>query len=184
MAGAKGALRHNFFVFRWRSSPATPKKPISARTVLLPSLALRGAQGRDDGPDGHTQDPENRLAGPEARALVKSARGRRRFSITFLLTTAERWFSSALEGGRGRAEAEEAAADWAASGGGGTPSIYTIQDNGKRMTRIATGTPRPTTGDDEDRPPRQCGCHAGRLPWWYLQPAAHKRRPHAFLPGR
>jgi tricorn protease len=37
-------------------------------------------------------------------------------------------------------------------GGGGTPSIYTIQDNGKRMTRIATGTPRPTAGDDEDRP--------------------------------
>ena len=37
-------------------------------------------------------------------------------------------------------------------GGGGTPSIYTIQDNGKRMTRIAAGTPRATTGDDEDRP--------------------------------
>jgi len=37
-------------------------------------------------------------------------------------------------------------------GGGGTPSIYTIQDNGKRMTRIATGTPRPTTGDEDDRP--------------------------------
>jgi tricorn protease len=37
-------------------------------------------------------------------------------------------------------------------GGGGTPSIYSIQDNGKRMTRIATGTPRPTTGEDEERP--------------------------------
>jgi tricorn protease len=37
-------------------------------------------------------------------------------------------------------------------GGGGALSIYTIQDNGKRMTRIATGTPRPTVGDDEDRP--------------------------------
>jgi tricorn protease len=37
-------------------------------------------------------------------------------------------------------------------GGGGTPSIYTIQDNGKRMTRIATGTPRPTVGDDDERP--------------------------------
>jgi len=36
--------------------------------------------------------------------------------------------------------------------GGGPPSIYTIQDNGKRMTRIATGTPRPTTDDGEDRP--------------------------------
>jgi tricorn protease len=39
-----------------------------------------------------------------------------------------------------------------AGGGGGAPSIYTIQDNGRRMTRIAAGTPRPTTGDDEDRP--------------------------------
>ena len=29
--------------------------------------------------------------------------------------------------------------------GGGPPSIYTVQDNGKRMTRIATGTPRPAT---------------------------------------
>ena len=37
-------------------------------------------------------------------------------------------------------------------GGGGTPSIYTIQDNGKRLTRIATGTPRPATSDNEDRP--------------------------------
>ena len=37
-------------------------------------------------------------------------------------------------------------------GAGGTPSIYTIQDNGKRMTRIATGTPRPTAGEDEERP--------------------------------
>jgi len=38
-------------------------------------------------------------------------------------------------------------------GGGGTPSIYTIQDNGKRMTRIAAGTPRPVVGnEDEDRP--------------------------------
>ncbi len=38
-------------------------------------------------------------------------------------------------------------------GGGGTPSIFIIQDNGKRMTRIASGTPRPTTtGDDDDRP--------------------------------
>ena len=65
-------------------------------------------------------------------------------------------------------------------GGGGTPSIYTIQDNGKRMTRIATGTPRPTVGDDEDRPAR----HAGRLPRRHLQPAAHQGRPHALLPGR
>ncbi|MGO9469221.1 MAG: S41 family peptidase [Isosphaeraceae bacterium] len=39
-------------------------------------------------------------------------------------------------------------------GGGGTPSIYTIQDNGKRMTRIATGAPRPTAGDDDDDRPR------------------------------
>jgi tricorn protease len=37
-------------------------------------------------------------------------------------------------------------------GGGGAPSIYTIQDNGKRMTRIATGTPRPTTDEGDDRP--------------------------------
>ena len=48
------------------------------------------------------------------------------------------------------------------------------------MTRIATGTPRPTAGDDEDRPSR----HAGRLPRRHFQPAAHQRRPHALLPGR
>ncbi len=36
--------------------------------------------------------------------------------------------------------------------GGAAPSIYTIQDNGKRMTRIAAGTPRPTVSDDDDRP--------------------------------
>jgi tricorn protease len=41
---------------------------------------------------------------------------------------------------------------FAGRGGGGTPSIYTIQDNGKRMTRIASGTPRPPAGEDEDRP--------------------------------
>ena len=43
MAGAKGAHRHSFFVFLWRSLPATPMKPISAPTVLLPSLAQKGA---------------------------------------------------------------------------------------------------------------------------------------------
>jgi tricorn protease len=37
-------------------------------------------------------------------------------------------------------------------GGGGTPSIYSIQDNGKRMTRIASGTPRPTADDEDSRP--------------------------------
>ncbi len=36
-------------------------------------------------------------------------------------------------------------------GGGGTPSIYTIQDNGKRMTRIASGTPRAAANPEEDR---------------------------------
>ncbi len=40
----------------------------------------------------------------------------------------------------------------AGGGGGGTPSIYSIQDNGKRMTRIASGTPRPTVGDEDNRP--------------------------------
>jgi tricorn protease len=37
-------------------------------------------------------------------------------------------------------------------GGGGTPSIYSIQDNGKRMTRIAAGTPRPAGEENDDRP--------------------------------
>ncbi len=37
-------------------------------------------------------------------------------------------------------------------GGGGTSSIYTIQDTGRRMTRIAAGTPRPAAQDDGDRP--------------------------------
>jgi tricorn protease len=41
--------------------------------------------------------------------------------------------------------------------GGGTPSIYTIQDNGKRQTRIATGNPRPTPGEGDDDRPRGFG---------------------------
>ena len=40
------------------------------------------------------------------------------------------------------------------AGGGATPSIYTIQDNGKRMSRIASGTPRPTVADGDSPPPR------------------------------
>ena len=39
-------------------------------------------------------------------------------------------------------------------GGGATPSIFTIQDNGRRMTRIATGTPRPAVADGDTPPPR------------------------------
>ena len=39
-------------------------------------------------------------------------------------------------------------------GGGGTPSIYTIQDNGKRQTRVASGTPRPTITEGDTPPPR------------------------------
>jgi tricorn protease len=49
-------------------------------------------------------------------------------------------------------------------GGGAAPSIYSIQDNGKRMTRIATGTPR-------------------RLPGRHDPPAAHPGRPDPLLPG-
>ena len=37
-------------------------------------------------------------------------------------------------------------------GGGGAPSIYSIQDNGKRMTRIASGTPRPAAAEEDNRP--------------------------------
>ncbi len=40
----------------------------------------------------------------------------------------------------------------AGGGGGGTPSIYSIQDNGKRMTRIAAGVPRATAGEEDSRP--------------------------------
>ncbi len=39
-----------------------------------------------------------------------------------------------------------------AGGGGGTASIYSIQDNGKRMTRIAAATPRATADAGDDRP--------------------------------
>jgi tricorn protease len=42
--------------------------------------------------------------------------------------------------------------NFAGRGGGAAPSIYTIQDNGKRMTRIASGTPRPAPAEDDDRP--------------------------------
>ena len=42
----------------------------------------------------------------------------------------------------------------AGGGGGGTPSIYTIQDNGKRQTRVASGNPRPTVADGDTPPPR------------------------------
>ncbi len=43
-------------------------------------------------------------------------------------------------GGGGRGEA------------GGTAAIYSIQDNGKRMTRIAAATPRPAADPGDDRP--------------------------------
>jgi tricorn protease len=39
-------------------------------------------------------------------------------------------------------------------GGGGMPSIYSIQDNGKRQTRIATGTPRAAGTDEAEPGPR------------------------------
>jgi tricorn protease len=37
-------------------------------------------------------------------------------------------------------------------GAGGTASIYTIQDNGKRQTRVATANPRPAAEEGDDRP--------------------------------
>ena len=40
----------------------------------------------------------------------------------------------------------------AGGGGGGAPSIYSIQDDGKRMSRITSGTPAVATEDDADRP--------------------------------
>ena len=41
----------------------------------------------------------------------------------------------------------------AGGGGGGTPSIYTIQDDGKRMTRLTAGTAAPAEAE-ADGPPR------------------------------
>src|SRR5262249_56524130 len=38
-------------------------------------------------------------------------------------------------------------------GRGGAPAIYTIQDDGRRMTRIASGSAAPA-GDTPDGPPR------------------------------
>ena len=58
------------------------------------------------------------------------------------------------EGGRRRRRPAGSAA-----GGGGDASIYTIQDDGKRMTRIATGTPRPATPARTKTAPR----HARRF---------------------
>ena len=52
--------------------------------------------------------------------------------------------------------ASEGGAGGAGGGGGrgfgGTASIYSIQDNGKRMTRIATATPRPAADGGDERP--------------------------------
>ncbi len=56
----------------------------------------------------------------------------------------------ATEGGAGGAGGPGARGG--AGGGGGTSSIYSIQDNGKRMTRIASATPRPATEAGDERP--------------------------------
>jgi tricorn protease len=51
--------------------------------------------------------------------------------------------------------ATEGAAGGPGGGGrgvGGTASIYSIQDTGKRMTRIATANPRPAAEAEDDRP--------------------------------
>ena len=55
----------------------------------------------------------------------------------------------ASEGGAGATGPPGAAGG---RGGGGTASIYSIQDNGKRMTRIAAATPRAASDADDDRP--------------------------------
>ena len=62
-------------------------------------------------------------------------------------------------------------------GGGGPSSIYSIQDDGKRMSRLASGTP--SANDSEDDTP----------PWSRLrrrlnpQPQPHPRRPNPLFSG-
>jgi tricorn protease len=121
----------------------------------------------DQRPDGSSSEsgPETRRAGMMARAvtpktpkidwagLKRRTRQVTRTSSVFnyipgndgktLIFVGSEGGAAAGGGGRG---------GLGGRGAGGTPSIYTIQDNGKRMTRIATGTPRPTVGEDEDRP--------------------------------
>ncbi len=90
-----------------------------------------------------------RSTGPGSNGGRGKSHAVARSSPTSPLATAARSSSPAPKAAR-RVSVAPAAGG---AGGGGTPSIYSIQDNGKRMTRIATGTPRPT-GDDEDNRPR------------------------------
>ena len=103
-----------------------------------------GPDGRRRGmtaADGHAQDAQDRLGRPQAanatghpRRLGLQLHPCQRRPDVDLRRLRRRRDGGGGPGGGGR-------------GGGGTPSIYTIQDNGKRMTRIATGTPRPAVAD-------------------------------------
>src|SRR5206468_1382137 len=49
------------------------------------------------------------------------------------------------------------------AGRGGAPAIYSIQDDGKRMTRIASGAPSPAADPEDDTPRRGRGFFGGGI---------------------
>ncbi len=153
-----------------------PGRARAAAGRRRPTAAGPGGAATDDGRGPVTpKTPKIDWAGLEAAHPAGHA-GAARSSTTSPRNDGRTLDLRRLRGRRGRPGGP---GGFGGRGGGGTPSIYTIQDNGKRMTRIATGTPRPTAGDGRRPAPR----HARRLPRRHLQPAAHQGRPHPLLPG-
>ena len=84
---------------------------------------------------------------PDGLGLQLHARARDGRTVLFVATEAP---AGGGGGGGGR-------------GAGGTATIYSIQDNGKRMTRLAAATPRPAAEEGDDRPRGQRGGFRGGI---------------------
>ncbi len=161
------------FVIPLEKLDKDPLEPVPADESRPTAAAGRGGggpRGRRGGRDAR-EGRQDRLGRPEAADPPGDARERSRPSTTSRPTTARRSSSSA----------PKAAADGSAAAVAAAPTLYSIQDDGKRLTPDHLGHRDSRRNRRRRRPARPSTAASAAAD---LRPGPHEGRPDALLPGR
>jgi tricorn protease len=148
---------------RMEGDPGGPERP-SSQLFCIPLEKLtkdpeETAAADSSGSDGasETRRPPSRTVAAKTPTIDWSGLKRRTRQVTrtgsvFNYTPANDGKTLIFVASEGGAGGGGGGRGGFGGGGGGARSIYSIQDDGKRLTRIASGAPVPTPAEGDDRP--------------------------------